>query len=103
MVEANSDWRDVGDEPLLLRAKHGCPTVVAADRVAGARMLVEPGVDVIVADDGLQHLRLARDCEIVVVDGARGFGNGRCCPRGRCANPYRGSQAWMPWSSTALR
>ena len=59
-VEPDSDWREVGDEPLLLRRATGCLTVVAADRVAGARMLVEQGVDVVVADDGLQHLTLAR-------------------------------------------
>jgi len=81
-VEEDADWREVGDEPLLLRRKTGCATVVAADRVAGARMLIERGIDVILADDGLQHLRLSRDCEIVVVDGARGFGNERLLPAG---------------------
>ena len=64
------------------RAARGCATVVARDRVAGARLLVRSGVDVILCDDGLQHLRLARDCEIVVIDGARGFGNGRVLPAG---------------------
>ncbi len=65
----------------------GCLTVVAADRVAAARILVEQGVDVIIADDGLQHLRLARDCEIVVVDAARGFGNGSLLPAGPLREP----------------
>ena len=45
-------------------------------------MLIEDGVDVIVADDGLQHLRLQRDYEICVVDGERGLGNGRLIPAG---------------------
>jgi tetraacyldisaccharide 4'-kinase len=81
-VEPDSRWTEVGDEPLLLRRRTGCATVVARDRVAGARALVAQGVDVVVADDGLQHLRLARACEIVVVDGARGFGNGRLLPAG---------------------
>jgi tetraacyldisaccharide 4'-kinase len=82
LVAADADWREVGDEPLLLARRSGCAVVVAQDRAAGAAMLAAAGVAVIVADDGLQHLRLARDCEIVVVDGARGFGNGRLLPAG---------------------
>jgi tetraacyldisaccharide 4'-kinase len=87
VVHAESAWRDVGDEPLLLRQLTGCDTVVAQDRFAGAQQLVALGVDVVIADDGLQHLRLARDCEIVVVDGARGFGNGRLLPAGPLREP----------------
>src|SRR6185437_13529740 len=86
-VLAGSDWREVGDEPLLLARHSACPTFVAADRVAGARALTARGVQVILADDGLQHLRLGRACEIVVVDGARGFGNGRLLPAGPLREP----------------
>lgn len=86
-VAVAADWREVGDEPLLLARRSGCPTVVAGQRVAGARALGAQGVDVIVCDDGLQHLRLARDCEIVVVDGARGLGNGRLLPAGPLREP----------------
>jgi len=85
-VKPASNWRDVGDEPLILARRSGCPTVVAADRLAAARLAAR-GVDVILADDGLQHLRLARDCEIVVIDGMRGFGNGRLLPAGPLREP----------------
>jgi tetraacyldisaccharide 4'-kinase len=86
-VHDDADWREVGDEPLLLRRLTGCDTVVAIDRVAGARHLVRSGADLVICDDGLQHLRLARDCEIVVIDGARGFGNGRLLPAGPLREP----------------
>jgi tetraacyldisaccharide 4'-kinase len=86
-VDAASDWREVGDEPLLLRQRTNCHTVVSKDRLEGARALIDRRVDVILADDGLQHLRLARDCEIVVIDGARGFGNGRLLPAGPLRDP----------------
>jgi len=57
---------EVGDEPLLIHRRAGCPVVVGRDRVAAARALLaaHPGCDVIVADDGLQHYRLARDVEV---------------------------------------
>jgi tetraacyldisaccharide 4'-kinase len=86
-VAADSRWQEVGDEPLILARRSGCPTVVGIDRLAAARLLAADGADVIVADDGLQHLRLARDCEIVVVDGARGVGNGRLLPAGPLREP----------------
>ncbi|MBV8495278.1 MAG: tetraacyldisaccharide 4'-kinase [Gammaproteobacteria bacterium] len=86
-VEPGASWREVGDEAIILARRSACPTVVAADRVAGARALVARGVEVILADDGLQHLRLARDCAVVVIDGARGFGNGRLLPAGPLREP----------------
>lgn len=81
-VEADSDAVVVGDEPVLLARRGHCPVVVDPDRVRAAAMLVEDGVDVIVADDGLQHYRLARDYEICVIDGSRGLGNTRLLPAG---------------------
>jgi tetraacyldisaccharide 4'-kinase len=86
-VRPDSDWREVGDEPVILARRTGCPTMVAADRVAAARTLFAHGAEVILADDGLQHLRLKRDCAIVVVDGSRGFGNGRLLPAGPLREP----------------
>jgi tetraacyldisaccharide 4'-kinase len=87
VVDAQSDWREMGDEPLMLARRTGCATVVAADRVAAARLLAAGGANLILADDGLQHLRLARACEILVIDGARGFGNGRVLPAGPLREP----------------
>lgn len=81
-VDSDSDAAVVGDEPVLLSRRGKCPVAVDSDRLRAASMLVEDGVDVIVSDDGLQHLRLHRDFEICVVDGVRGFGNERLLPAG---------------------
>jgi len=86
-VDPMVGWQEFGDEPVLLQRRTGVPVVVDPDRVAAARRLVELGVDVIISDDGLQHLRLARDFELVVIDGARGLGNGRLLPAGPLREP----------------
>lgn len=87
-VDPSDRAQDVGDEPLLLAARGGCPVWVGADRVRAARALraQHPHIDVLVLDDGLQHYRLARDVEIAVVD-ARGFGNGFLLPAGPLREP----------------
>jgi tetraacyldisaccharide 4'-kinase len=81
-VEVETPVQDAGDEPKLIRERTGCPVFVDRDRVAAARAAVAAGCDVVIADDGLQHHRLARDLEIEVVDGARGYGNGLLLPAG---------------------
>jgi len=81
-VDADSEAAVVGDEPVLLARRGRCPVAVDSDRVRAAAMLVDDGVDVIIADDGLQHRRLQRDYEICVIDGTRGLGNGRLLPAG---------------------
>lgn len=86
-VSADTDAAEVGDEALLLARRTGAPVAVGRDRVRAARLLLAEGVRVIVADDGLQHLRLARDLELAVVDARRGLGNGRLLPAGPLREP----------------
>jgi tetraacyldisaccharide 4'-kinase len=83
-VDVRSDPTVVGDEPLLLTRKSGCPVWVGRDRVAAGSALLRahPECDVLLSDVGLQHYRLDRDVEIVVVDGDRVFGNGLLLPAG---------------------
>ena len=87
-VGAESRAADVGDEPLLIAQRAAVPVVVGADRVAAARVLLSlhPSCDLIVCDDGLQHLRLARDFEIAVLH-ANGLGNGWLLPAGPLRDP----------------
>jgi len=87
-VTAGSDPAVVGDEPLLLARRTGCPVFVGRDRPAVARALLTgyPQCDVIIADDGLQHYRLKRDVEIAVFD-ERGVMNGWCLPAGPLREP----------------
>src|SRR5690606_25648835 len=74
----------VGDEPLLIASRCQVPLVIDPDRPRAARHLLEQApVDVIVSDDGLQHYRLGRTLELVMIDHGRGLGNGRCRPAGR--------------------
>ncbi|WP_395703985.1 tetraacyldisaccharide 4'-kinase, partial [Aquabacterium sp.] len=83
LVRHDSDPAQVGDEPLLIHLRTGVPVAVARQRVRAAQALCQahPAVNILVADDGLQHLALARDLNIIVFD-ERGIGNGRLLPAG---------------------
>ena len=85
-----SEPDEVGDEPVLLARRAGCPVWVGARRaqVIAALRKQHPDVDVVVLDDGLQHYALRRDLEIAVVD-SRGFGNGFLLPAGPMREPRR--------------
>lgn len=87
IVFAASDPIILGDEAVLMAKRTSCPVVVHPDRVAATRTLLELDVDIVLADDGLQHHRLGRDYEIAVVDGSRGFGNGYMIPAGPLREP----------------
>jgi len=81
-VTLHSRPSEVGDEPLLLARRAQATVFIGRDRVAAAKAAVADGADIVLGDDGLQHLALVRNCEIVVIDGQRGFGNGSLLPRG---------------------
>ena len=87
-VHADMDPTLAGDEAPLLAARTGCPVVVGDDRVEAVQELLRVNdCDVVISDDGLQHYALTRDIEIVVIDGERRFGNGRCLPAGPLREP----------------
>lgn len=77
-----------GDEPLLIWRRTAVPIMVNRDRSAGGRALLQahPEINILVCDDGLQHLRLRRDIEVIVFDG-RGAGNGWLLPAGPLREP----------------
>lgn len=87
-VTSQSDPQETGDEPLLIARSCGCPVVVDPDRLRAAQQLIDStDCDVILSDDGLQHYRLPRKLEIVVIDGERRLGNGWCLPVGPLREP----------------
>ncbi|NTS77715.1 tetraacyldisaccharide 4'-kinase [Catenovulum sp. SM1970] len=72
----------VGDEPKLIAVRANVPVVIGADRVASAQLLADIGCNLVICDDGLQHYRLARDLELILLDGNRLLGNGCLLPAG---------------------
>ena len=82
-VTRHSDFREVGDEPVLLAQRTEAPLVVGRNRVAAGKALLaaHPEVNILISDDGLQHYALQRDIEIILFD-RRGIGNGWLLPAG---------------------
>jgi len=87
VVAPTDDPGVTGDEALVHARRGVHAVVIGADRVAAARLAAEQGAEVVVCDDGLQHVRLVRDYEIAVVDGARGLGNRWLLPAGPLREP----------------
>lgn len=88
LVTSDADPTESGDEALLISAATQCPVVVDPDRLSAVRRLeAENACDVVLSDDGLQHYRMPRTVEIVVIDGQRGLGNGFCLPAGPLREP----------------
>jgi tetraacyldisaccharide 4'-kinase len=86
-VRPDSKSAQVGDEALELCRRTGRPVWVCRRRAAALEAALNDGAEVVVSDDGLQHVNLARSFEICVVDGRRGFGNGYCLPAGPLRQP----------------
>jgi tetraacyldisaccharide 4'-kinase len=85
-VEAHADHAGfVGDEALLLA--RAAPTIVARDRVAGARAAAAAGATLVIMDDGLQNSSLHKNFTIAVIDGRRGIGNACVFPAGPLRAP----------------
>lgn len=87
-VEPDQPAHEAGDEPLLIVLRSGVPLVIDPDRSRAVQALLDSEtLDLVLSDDGLQHYRLARDLELVLIDAARGLGNGRCLPAGPLREP----------------
>ncbi|HFF1815478.1 TPA: tetraacyldisaccharide 4'-kinase [Pseudomonas aeruginosa] len=87
-VRAEQDAAEAGDEPLMIVRRSGVPLMIDPDRPRALQaLLAEEQLDLVLCDDGLQHYRLERDLELVLIDAARGLGNGRCLPAGPLREP----------------
>ena len=89
-VQAGHSAAEVGDEPLLLAGS--LPCIVAKDRLQGIATAMQEGAGAVILDDGFQDARLCKEMHLLVVDAARGFGNGKLMPAG----PLRESLATGP-------
>ncbi len=98
LVNESSTAAEAGDEPILIQQRCQVPIAVGSDRIASAELLIKQGCDIIISDDGLQHYRLKRAVELIIVDGKRLFGNGLLLPAG----PLREGQWRLPKCDLAI-
>ena len=82
LVPSHADPLHYGDEGVLLKNRLNCPVAIGVDRMKAITHLQIANCDIVISDDGLQHHAMGRDIEIVVIDGARGIGNGLLLPAG---------------------
>ncbi|MCW5652326.1 tetraacyldisaccharide 4'-kinase [Hydrogenophaga sp.] len=103
-VDTQTPASRVGDEPLLIHRRTGVPVCVARRRVDAARALRtrHPEVDILVCDDGMQHLALGRDLTVAVFD-ERGVGNGWLLPAGLLREPWPGQRTALGMPDLVLR
>ena len=87
IVRLDSKASDVGDEPLMLKQLLDCDIALSPDRRKAVEYLASAGVELVIADDGLQHQKMYRDIELCVIDGKRGIGNGQLLPVGPLREP----------------
>jgi tetraacyldisaccharide 4'-kinase len=87
MVQGASDPALVGDESVLIAQQTRARVIAGPDRVVSAQQAIAQGAEIVISDDGLQHYRLQRDGELIVVDASRMFGNGRLLPAGPLREP----------------
>jgi tetraacyldisaccharide 4'-kinase len=87
IIDAAADPQLFGDESVFLAQRSAVPVAVGRDRPAAAQLLIQAACDVVISDDGMQHYALRRDCEIIVIDGDRRFGNGWLLPAGPLREP----------------
>jgi len=94
LVKTHNTAQEVGEEPLWLAQTTACPVMIGRKRAKAGRELIKlfPQLQLLIADDGLQHYALARQCEILVLDGQRRLGNGCCLPAGPLREPSRRAQ-----------
>ncbi len=89
LISLQDSAASVGDEPLLMFKRTGCPVAISPVRTRAVDLLLKQSLppQIIISDDGLQHYKMSRSLEIVVIDGQRQLGNRFCLPAGPLREP----------------